>query len=297
MRYNDGSYYEGEFKDNLKDGKGVFYDKNGNKTSGVFKSDVLVYNDEMLISNFIATENSNLYVTPEKVKVFVRIDFIGKPDDVNVSAVIRQLKSNIPASGRLNLIYNTDSYSDEVLGYIIMCSDIKITFEGATCKDNQGREFKGYNCNISLNLLIRNNKGISINHQTVTSTSNILFAPCYTTTAEAFKAAKDNININSFIKTNVPTITVITGIEKTDKSGAAKSVFVEGGSNIGLTQPGPFNTYIQEFDVYEETNKVVIGKLKVRNVDNQTSIFSVVEGGIIIADKISKGYKLVIVSK
>ena len=40
MIYNNGDKYEGGFKNDLKEGKGIYYYNNGNKYEGEFKNDL-----------------------------------------------------------------------------------------------------------------------------------------------------------------------------------------------------------------------------------------------------------------
>ena len=62
MNYNNGDKYEGEFKNNLKEGKGIMIYNNGDKYDGEFKNNEIIKGKgEMIFQNYIICEYSIKY--------------------------------------------------------------------------------------------------------------------------------------------------------------------------------------------------------------------------------------------
>ncbi len=276
-----------------QEGKWSYWSDNGKKvTEKTYQAGNLIKEEtksiENLVSNFHSTNDSYLFKTRETDKVFIRFDFNLKKRNNNIEKVIAVIKSNLNSSTRLKHISNDGNDKDEIINYIIECTDINISEETMSCKDSKGVPHTAYISTISASFVIKNIEGRYIDSHAYTGTNRGLFlTTCIYSHEEAFSRANTTNYIDKFIETQLPIKTFITGVIEKNKDGTAKSVSVEGGTNIGM--------FSCEFNVLDEQNSL-IGKIKVKDINSNTTICKVKNGEEIITSKLASGAKLKVIS-
>lgn len=287
---------QGNYIDDLEEGKFTELEKDGNQTKVNYKNGEIIYSYDNLVSNFEETENSYLFKTPENDDVFVRFDFLLQNIDEYTQSVIKTIKSNFANTARLTQVRNFEKNSNRLIDYVLSCRNIKIEFENTTCTDSKGNKFSGVNCTINVTYELKDMSGKLIDNHTTSKTTNELFGKCYTSTQDAFSAAKDHDFLSFFIEYNFPIKTEIESIADKNKKGEAIEVVIIGGNSIGINQPGPFDPVGLKFAVYADELNYSIGLIKVKKVEGNHTTCKVIEGGNIITEKIEQGMKLKVVS-
>ena len=279
----------GKYINDKREGVWTYWFDNGKKiTEKTFLNGKLIHEETKtvanLVSNFNKTNNSFLFKTPENDKVIVRFDFILQNKDDNTGEVIKVISGNLYSSYRLVPISAIGSDKDESINYIIECTNIDVEFETTQVNSTKNGLYYVYKCNISVTLTLKNSEGETINLKTYSHGSGFLV---FTSKQGAFDSANKTDYITKFICKNLPIKTRITTIEDKDSDGAAKTITITGGANIGI--------YSCEFEVFDEQNKS-IGIIKTKDIFSNSTTCKVKTGGDAISLKINQGVKLKVVS-
>lgn len=286
---------EGNLIDGKQDGKWTYWLNNGDNIIEKTYSDGNLIKEETkivanLISNFVPSNNSFLFRTREKDKVFVRFDFNLNKTDSYISNVVSAIKTNFFTSKRITRVSVDGANGDESINYFMECNRIEVTYETMTCKTGENSSSTAYIANIVVTFTLRNAEGRYIDSESYTKTNKgFLLTTCVFSFDEAFKKANNNADyLEKVIDKSFPVKTNINGIGSRNKKGELETVSIEGGDDIGITK--------SKFYVYEENSTASIGVLKVKELGYTSTLCKVVEGGDVISSKFASGTKLRVVS-
>ena len=191
--YKDGDYYIGEFKNNLRNGKGKLYDKNGKIKISFDK--LLTKNSEEISENIIKEINFEKYIKQYKVN-FSLYNILINCEEEDVRGLIYYFINN-----ELNCFINENKIKEYIfkkIGYILPQDIICILPDNNVIKENY---FKKNIYNLKGYLKVKESKNYKISIiYTFTDMKYNMEIINYEMTISEIKSEKEFINIINKIK-------------------------------------------------------------------------------------------------
>ena len=242
---------------------------------------------ESILFRFIADETH-----PRKM-LFLDFDF--HMADPNAQFVANSVYSAMVNTHRFKRVF-FDKYqqdANDTIFYIVNYSDIEASAFYVGRVDMYGNQLPDYTAKISCKVSITDYNGKVIYSNIFKRGDKVgerIHLLRYATEEEAIKqsAGKLSDEISDFFSEKFPVVSSVISVDDAGRDGNAKTIILKGGENMGISEQTGFKI------IYKDKQ---IGTVKVKSVDEKTSVCKVLDGGDAITAKLAAGKILKAVSE
>lgn len=250
-----------------------------------------------LIKNLRSGQHTKIYrtiCTSKEDMYFVKVNFNLRTDDFYCNKIKTYLVEALRK--RLAVLKGDDyeKYADDSITYIFDIDEISAKNKVTNGQNSSGQSVSGYTTEISYVMTLKraDDQKVMLSHSVSDWGDRALYLKEDDSFYHVFNSSDWQSLTAKLVLAFFPPKALVLTIDDKNSKGEATALTINEGYDIGIPQPGILVSYFMNIYEIKGDEMILIGKVKIKDVNFDSSKCKVTEGGALIAEKFASGAKL-----